>query len=95
MGFGLIGKEDVISLWDNVRTKTNRVGLSGIETIAGLGLSGTKAKLFWYDVSTKRKRWWHGCSGRESPLAMEEYAGQWAQQKYGTTLWGYGDLAEN
>ena len=46
VGFGLIGKEDIISLWDNVRTKTNRVGLSGIETIAGLGLSGTKAKVF-------------------------------------------------
>ena len=38
--------------------KKYQVGLSGIETIVGLGLSGTKAKVFlWYDVWAKTK-WW-------------------------------------
>ena len=41
--FSLIGTKDAIYLFDNVRTKTNRVGLSGIKTIVGLGLSFTKA----------------------------------------------------
>ena len=50
-------------------TKTNRVDLRGNVTI--LGLSGTEAKVFsWYDVRAKIKRCWHGCSGREAPIAM-------------------------
>ena len=76
MGFGLIGTKYIISLCDNVRTKTNRVGLSGIKTTVGLGLSGTEAKVFsWYDVRAKTKRWWNGCSSREAPLATGADAG--------------------
>ena len=57
--------------WVKVRTKTNRVGPSGIITIAVLGLSGTEYKLFsWYDVRSETNRFWRGCSGREDPIAM-------------------------
>ena len=42
----------------------------------GLGLSGTKSKLFsCYDLSAKTKCWWNGYSGREVPLTMEADAG--------------------
>ena len=52
MGLVLIGTESIIYLWENVRTKTNRVDLSGNVTI--LGLSGTEEKVFlWYDVRAK------------------------------------------
>ena len=71
MGFDLIVTKDILSLWDNMRTKTNWVGMSGIKTILGLGLSVTKYKvLSWYDVRSKTKRWWHGYISKESPLAM-------------------------
>ena len=54
-----------------MRTKSYRVGLSGIKTIVGLILSGIEAKLFsWYDMRDKTKLWWHGCSDREAPLAV-------------------------
>ena len=63
MGLGLIGTDDIMSLWCNVRTKPNRFGLGGNINI--LGLSGTEAKMFLrYDVRAKIKRWWHGFSGR-------------------------------
>ena len=63
--FGLIGTEAIIYLWDHMRTKTNRVGLSGTETIVGLGMSDTESKVFLiYNVRVKTKYWWHGCSRR-------------------------------
>ena len=66
---GLFVTKAVMSLWEILSTKTNRVGLSGNVTI--LGLSVTEAKVFlWYDVRSKTKRWWHGYISKESPLAM-------------------------
>ena len=63
MGIGLIGTDAIMSLWDNVSTRTNWFDLSGNITI--LGLSGTEAKVFlWCYVRAKIKRWWHGFSGR-------------------------------
>ena len=71
MGFGLIVTEAITSSWDNVRTNTNRVGLSGIKNIVGLGLSGAKSKsFFWYNVRAETNQWWNCCSGREDPLTM-------------------------
>ena len=61
----------------NMSTKTYRFGLSGIKTIAVLGLSVTKTKVFlWYDVMAKTKRWWHGGSVREDPLTIEVGSGK-------------------
>ena len=69
MGLGLISTEAIMYLLDNVRTKTNWVGMSDNVTI--LGMSGTKSKMFLgYDMSAKTKRCWHGCIVREAPLAM-------------------------
>ena len=54
-----------------MKTKTYWVGLSGIKTISGLGLSVTEAKVFlWYYVKAKTKRQWNGGSGREALLVM-------------------------
>ena len=48
----------------------------------------------WYDVRTKIKRWWHGCSGREAPLAMGADVGKWVKRENGTTLLEDRDLSE-
>ena len=42
----------------------------------------------------KTKWWWHGCSGGYYPLAVGTDAGQWVQQKYGTTMWEDDDFSE-
>ena len=58
-------------LWYNVRNKTYRVGMRAFEIIAGLGLSGIKANVFFcYDARAETKWWWHGCSDREYFLTM-------------------------
>ena len=52
----MIGTEGIMFSWENVKTKTNRVGLSGIETIVGLGIGGNEYNFFsWYDVGAKNK----------------------------------------
>ena len=95
MGFVLSGTKEIMSFWDNVRTKTNWFGLSGIKIIVGLVMKGTESKIFlWYDVRAEIKPWWHGCICREVSSQWERMQGQWLQRKYGTTLWEDSDLAE-
>ena len=70
--FGLVVTHFISTLWYYVSNKTNWVGLIGIKSIAELGLSGKKTKVFsWYYVRAKTNRWWQGCIGRESPLAID------------------------
>ena len=43
VGFGLICTKAIVSLWYDMRTKTNKFGLIGIKAIAGLGPICTNA----------------------------------------------------
>ena len=69
-------------------TKTYRFHLSGIKTIAELGLSGTKAEMIlWYDVRSETKWRWHVCCGREDPLPTGAYAGSvTASERWGNAV---------